>query len=170
MSKIKAGAPFPSFSWPQTTGDMATPADHDGWRFLSIYRGKHCPLCKQYLTELDGMQDDFKEADISVWALSADPLGRAQSQAEEEGWTLPLLAELSEDQMRALGLYISSPRSADETDRNFAEPATFVINPQGEIQIVDISNAPFSRPDLAGILKGIRFVAEKNYPIRGIVE
>jgi len=72
--------------------------------------------------------------------------------------------------MRLLGLYISSPRSADETDRNFGEPATFVINPQGEIQIVDISNAPFSRPELAGLLRGIRFVTEKDYPIRGIVE
>ena len=72
--------------------------------------------------------------------------------------------------MRAMSLYISSPRSADETDRNFAEPATFVINPQREIQIVDISNAPFSRPDLTGILRGIRFVAAKDYPIRGIVE
>ncbi|QQN74908.1 peroxiredoxin family protein [Croceicoccus sp. YJ47] len=170
MSKIKAGASFPSFSWPKTTGETVTPADHGGWRFLTIYRGKHCPLCKQYLTELNGMQEDFKAADISVWALSADPLERARSQAEEEGWTIPILAELTEDQMRAMRLYISSPRSADETDRNFAEPATFVINPQGEIQIVDISNAPFSRPDLTGILKGIRFVAAKDYPIRGIVE
>ena len=81
----------------------------------------------------------------------------------------PVLAGLSEEEMRTLGLYISSPRSPDETDRNFAEPATFVINPDGKVQIVDVSNAPFARPDLKGLLDGIRFVMAKHYPVRGIV-
>jgi hypothetical protein len=32
----------------------------------------------------------------------------------------------------------------------------------------DISNAPFARPDLNGILKkGVKFIQEKRYPIRG---
>jgi len=69
--------------------------------------------------------------------------------------------------MRALGLYISAPRSPQETDRPFPEPALFVVNPQGNIQIIDISNAPFARPDLNGVLKGLKFIQEKQYPIRG---
>jgi len=69
--------------------------------------------------------------------------------------------------MRALGLYISEPRSPRETDRPFPEPALFVVNPQGNIQIIDISNAPFARPDLNGVLKGLKFIQEKQYPIRG---
>ena len=35
------------------------------------------------------------------------------------------------------------------------------------IQIIDISNAPFARPDLNGVLKGLKFIQEKQYPIRG---
>jgi hypothetical protein len=70
--------------------------------------------------------------------------------------------------MRTLGVYISSPRSPDETDREFAEPATFVINPNGNVQIVDVSNAPFSRPDLKGLLEGLRCVNANGYPVRGI--
>jgi hypothetical protein len=35
------------------------------------------------------------------------------------------------------------------------------------VQIVDISNAPFARPDLDGILRGIKRIQELNYPIRG---
>ncbi|MFD0391286.1 hypothetical protein ACFQ4K_31090 [Tistrella bauzanensis] len=69
--------------------------------------------------------------------------------------------------MRGLGLYVSAPRSAQETDRPFAEPGVFVINPDGAVQIVDISNAPFARPDLAALLRGISFVQAKSYPIRG---
>lgn len=167
-TRFKAGAPFPSFSWPSVAGDSVTPANGEGWRLLIIYRGKHCPLCKQYLSDLDAMRGDFDEAGITVWALSSDPVERARGQAGEEEWHVPILAELGEDEMRALGLYISSPRSADETDRNFAEPGAFVLNPKGEVQIVDVSNAPFARPDLKGLLDGIRFVKAKDYPVRGI--
>ena len=69
--------------------------------------------------------------------------------------------------MRQLGLYISEPRSPQEANRPFAEPGLFVINPQGKIQVVDISNAPFARPELGGVLKGLKFIQEKQYPIRG---
>jgi len=169
-TKITAGGASPAFSWPSVSGASVAPANETGWRLLVVYRGKHCPLCKKYLAELNGMQDDFETAGIRVWALSSDPLDRARSEAEAESWTLPILAELSEPQMRELGLYISSPRTPEETDRNFAEPGVFVLNPQGQVQIVDISNAPFVRPDLKGLLGGIQFVKTKDYPIRGTVE
>jgi hypothetical protein len=79
----------------------------------------------------------------------------------------PVGYALSIDQARELGLYISEPRSSQETDRPFAEPGTFVVNPDGALQIIDISNAPFSRPDPAGLLNGIKVIREKDYPIRG---
>ena len=73
---------------------------------------------------------------------------------------------MSLEEMRRLGLYVSAPRSPQETDREFAEPAVFVINPEGRLQIIDISNAPFARPDLKALLKGLKFIQEKNYPVR----
>ena len=61
----------------------------------------------------------------------------------------------------------SEERSPQETNRPFAEAGLFVINPAGVVQAVDISNAPFARPDLKSPLQGIRFVMAKNYSIRG---
>ena len=46
-------------------------------------------------------------------------------------------------------------------------PGVFVVNGDGNIQILDISNAPFARPDLEGLLNGIKFVRDNDYPIRG---
>jgi hypothetical protein len=69
--------------------------------------------------------------------------------------------------MRTLGLYLSDPRSPQETDRPFAEPGLFVVNADGKVQVIDVSNAPYSRPDLAGLLNGIKNTREKNNPIRG---
>jgi len=85
----------------------------------------------------------------------------------EFGWRFPIGHDLSVAQMHELGLYVSNPRSPQETDRPFAEPGLFLINPDGMVQIVDISNAPFARPDLAGIARGAKRIQEMKYPIRG---
>lgn len=69
--------------------------------------------------------------------------------------------------MGALGLYISDPRSEAETDHQFPEPGLFLVNPEGKAHIIDVSNAPFSRPDLEGIASAVAFIQEKGYPIRG---
>lgn len=111
----------------------------------------------------------FSELDIRLWALSTDPFDRAAAQAEREKWDVPILTDLQEEQTRDLGLYVSSPRSPQEADRSFAEPGLFVINPESKVQIVDVSNAPFARPDPRSLLAGVKFVIENDYPIRGTV-
>ncbi|MDG2609875.1 thioredoxin peroxidase, partial [Vibrio parahaemolyticus] len=65
--------------------------------------------------------------------------------------------------------YISEPRSEKETDHLFAEPGLFVVNSKGQVQLVDISNGPFARPDLEVLLSGLAFIRnpENDYPIRG---
>lgn len=166
-TKITAGEAFPKVAWPTTAGGQVDMAGAPGWRLLAVYRGKHCPLCKKYFKTLDGMVEDFKAAGVTVAAVSADPKEKADADVAEFGWRFPVGYGMTPDQMRQLGLYISEPRSAQETDRPFAEPGLFVVNPDGKVQIVEISNAPFARPDLAGILHGIKVIQERNYPVRG---
>ncbi|MBA2724234.1 MAG: redoxin domain-containing protein [Methylibium sp.] len=165
--KWPAGEKFPAMAWHSIHGDRVVPAEGSGWRALIIYRGKHCPLCKTYLNTLNEMLAEFDAEKIAVSTLSADSKEKAEAQVAECGWTFPVGYGLSIDEMRQLGLYISDPRSPQETDRPFAEPALFVINPAGDTQIIDISNAPFARPDLKSLLKGIQFVMSNDYPIRG---
>lgn len=165
--KFPPAAPFPSITWPTVQGGKIDIAGDHGWRMLVVYRGKHCPLCKSYLKTLNGLLDKFEDAGIAVRAVSADPKEKAEAQVGEEDWRMPVGYGLTIDEMRQLGLYVSEPRSPQETDRPFSEPGVFVVNPQGHVQIVDVSNAPFSRPDLQALLNGIKFVMDKNYPVRG---
>lgn len=165
--KMQAGAPFPTFSWNAVGGKQVAPSTDAGWRLLIVYRGAHCPVCKSYLKALDGMLDTLAEAKIKVYAISADPKERAEKEAAEEGWNFPVGYDLTPAQMQTLGLYVSNPRSPEETDRPFAEPAVFGINPDGKTQIIDVSNAPFARPDLDMLINGMQFVMGKDYPIRG---
>lgn len=165
--KLAAGAPFPAVSVPRLGGGEIAPAASDGWRLVVIYRGRHCPLCKAYLKTLDGLLEDFAAAGVSITAISSDPVEKAAADVREQGWRFPVGHDLSVEQMQVLGLYVSAPRSPEETDRPFAEPGLFLINPTGHVQIVDISNAPFARPDLAGVLRGAKLIQERQYPIRG---
>lgn len=166
--KIAAGSAMPSFTLPQVGGGtLDTGAGAPGWSLVVVYRGRHCPLCKRYLARLNELRPEFEAASTRVVAISGDPEEKAAADVAEFGWTFPVGYGLSIDQMRALGLYVSDPRSPQETDRPFAEPGLFVVNPAGRVQIVDLSNAPFARPDLDGILRGVRLIQERDYPIRG---
>jgi peroxiredoxin len=166
-TKLAAGAAFPSISVPRLGGGEIAPAAMEGWRLLVVYRGKHCPLCKPYLGTLDKLLEEFEAAGVAVVVASADPEEKAAADHAEFGWRFPLGFGLTIAQMQELGLYISHPRSPQETDRPFAEPGLFLINPAGQVQLIDISNAPFARPDLAGIVRGAKRIQEMNYPIRG---
>lgn len=165
--KPGAGSRFPDLSLPSVGDATFEPAKQSGWRLLVVYRGKHCPLCKKYLDTLNELLPKFNDAGISVTALSGDPKEKAEAQVSSQDLKFPVAYGMSVAQMQQLGLYVSEPRSPQETDRPFPEPGTFVINPDGALQIVDISNAPFSRPDLADLLSGITFIQSKDYPIRG---
>lgn len=165
--KLAPGAAMPEISLPGVGGGEVA-LGGAGWKLVVVYRGAHCPLCRTYLKTLDGLLEDFAAAGVAVAVVSGDPLERAEAEAAEEGWRFPVGAELSPAQMRELGLYISEPRSPQETDRPFPEPGLFVANPEGNVQIVDVSNAPFARPDLNGVLRGLKFIIEKGYPIRGM--
>ncbi|MDQ3206735.1 MAG: AhpC/TSA family protein [Pseudomonadota bacterium] len=166
-SRLHPGEAFPDLSFQRVGGGRVSPSDGDGWRMLVVYRGKHCPMCTRYLATLERLREQFRDAGIQVMAVSADPLEKAAAEVDSEGWSFPVGYDMDLQEMKTLGLYVSEPRSPEETDRPFAEPAVFVINPDDQLQTVDVSNAPFSRPGLEELLQGLKFVQEKNYPVRG---
>jgi peroxiredoxin len=173
--KLMAGAAFPNFDVAKLAGGELTlglPGDGKDWQMVVVYRGKHCPLCSRYLKQLQSMVDEFEAIGVEVVAISADTEEKARTHMSDLGIILPVGYDLSIAQMQTLGLYISNPRSPQETDRPFAEPGLFIINDEGALQLIDISNGPFARPDLSVLLDGLRFIRnpENNYPVRGTYE
>jgi peroxiredoxin len=165
--KLQAGAEFPSLSVAKVGGGELEVGGSGRWRMLVVYRGKHCPICRRYLKTLDGLLDDYTSADVDVLVVSADSKEKAEAQVAEEGWRFPTGYGLTTEQMSKLGLYISNPLGPEETDRPFAEPGLFIVNPEGRAQVIDISNAPFTRPDLSQVLVGLKGAREKKRPPRG---
>ena len=140
--KLTAGQEFPSITVKKLGGgeiDLATPEAPCDWRLVVVYRGKHCPFCTDYLNELKDLTSEFNEARVDVVAVSADTEERAKMQAAEVNPNYDVGYGLTIEQMQALGLYITIPRSELEYDRPFSEPALFVVNENKEAQIIDIS-------------------------------
>ncbi len=170
--KLNAGSTPPNLVVSKLGGgveELLKPKKEFDWRMLVVYRGKHCPICTDYLSTLNSLLPEFHELGVDVMAVSADSRTRAIEHTGDLNLNFDVGFDLTIEQMSALGLYISNPRSPQETDRHFAEPGLFVVNEKNELQIVDVSNAPFARPDLQSMLMGLRFIRnpDNNYPIRG---
>tara|TARA_R110002124_G_scaffold253361_1_gene418800 strand:- start:691 stop:1227 length:537 start_codon:yes stop_codon:yes gene_type:complete len=170
--KTPAGSLFPALTVSKLGGGELTlgaPQSRHDWQMIVVYRGRHCPVCTTYLKQLETLLPEFHALGVDVVAVSADPEHKASDQIGLVQPSFPIGYDLSLDQMHGLGLYVSDPRSAEENDRPFAEPGIFVVNAEGQVQVTDISNAPFARPDLKSLLGGLGFIRnpENNYPIRG---
>lgn len=171
-NNLISGKPFPQIIVPQINGgslDLGTPSEGLEWKMIVVYRGKHCPICTNYLNTLNSMINDFKAIGVDIAAVSADPLEKAESHLKEVNPDFAVGYDLSIEQMQSLGLFISKPRNEQETDRPFSEPGLFVVNSDGLIQVLDVSTAPFARPELSSLLMGLTYIRnpENNYPIRG---
>jgi peroxiredoxin len=171
-NKLKAGSIFPKLKVAKVGGEevrLGIPQGSNDWQLVVVYRGKHCPLCTRYLTQLESIKERLYNIGIDLVAVSADSEEQAKEHLEKMKLSYPVAFGLSVDQMEQLGLYISNPRSPQETDHLFAEPGMFVVNDKGEVQVIDISNGPFARPELETLASGLEFIRNpaNNYPIRG---
>jgi peroxiredoxin len=171
--KLSSGGRLPEFTLPLVGGGDITlgkPEKEDNWQLVFVYRGLHCPICKKYLSRLESLKDKFLATAAEILAVSGDSKNKASKIVESEGLTFPVAFGLSIQQMKDLGLYISHPRSPQETDRPFSEPGMFAVNTDGKVQLIDISNTPFNRADLGELIETVEWIQENDYPIRGTYE
>ena len=113
--KLAAGQVLPDITAAKLGGGeirLATPAESCKWRVIVVYRGKHCPICTNYLVRLNELLPEFNKIGVDVVAVSADSVEKAQAHIGEISPDFEVGYGLSVEQMRKLGLYISNPRSA----------------------------------------------------------
>ena len=169
-NKLTSGGTLPKFTLPLVgAGEitLGTVNQSGNWQVVIVYRGLHCPLCNKYLARLEELKSGFAKANTELIAISGDPQEKAETIVRNNNLTIPVAYGLSVEQMKELGLYISDPRNAEETDRPFAEPGTFALNSEGRLHLIEISNTPFNRADLAELLDTVEWIQENDYPIRG---
>ena len=132
-----------------------------------FFRGLHCPVCRAQLSELERRLGELEERGIERDRRQRRD-ARAHDQLAQE-WKLErlnLAYGLTEEQMRAWGLFIS--RGIDEREPAlFNEPGLFLISPDHTVYYESVLSMPVGRPRLADLLDGIDYWTTHDYPARG---
>jgi peroxiredoxin len=171
---LKPRKPVPALEFDTVGGGHWSLAAKKPQNFTMVvfYRGLHCPVCRRYTTELNGMIGEFEKRGVSTVITSTDSKERA-AEAKEK-WGLPNFTVgygVPIEKAREWGLYVSSSRGMTsagvEEPPLFAEPGLFLVKPDGTLYWGSISTMPFARPHFSEISAAIDFAVSKNYPARG---
>ena len=112
---------------------------------------------------------EFEERGVNVLALSMDTEKRARlSRMKWELDKLPLAYELSLDQAKEWGLYISKAVKDGEPE-TFSEPGLFLIDNQNQVYYSSMNSNPWGRPYLPSFVKAVDYIINAGYPARGEV-
>jgi peroxiredoxin len=166
---VKPRQPAPSLEVKLLDGSNWRLADARPTTFemIVVYRGLHCPICKTYLGELEAKLPEFSQRGVDVIAVSTDSRDRAERARAEWGLNnLRVGCELSIANAREWELFISRA-IRDGEPPEFAEPGLFLIRPDGTMFFASRGSAPWGRPPLDQMLRGIDIVAERKMPARG---
>lgn len=151
--------------------DISAEKPENGTLIL-FYRGLHCPLCIKYLKEIGEALPELTKRGISLLAVSSDGRERTEIMAETIGFRdLRFGYDLSLQKAREWGLFISETRGPStkqypEPDL-FSEPGLFLVKPDQTLFFSAVQTMPFTRPDIAQVLRGIDMFIENDYPARG---
>ena len=138
----------------------------DNFTMVLFYRGKHCPVCRKQLQELQGKLKDFDDLGVNVIAISSDTEKKAKASYEE--WKVadvPIGYAFPIEEARKWGMFIS--KGIKDEPEHFIEPGLFLIKPDGTLYSASIQSMPFARPEFDDLLKGIDFIVKNGYPARG---
>jgi peroxiredoxin len=166
---LKPRQPVPALELPLVDGGTWRLADSKPANFtmIVVYRGLHCPICKTYLGELEAKLPEFEKRGVAVVAVSADSRERAEKARDEWGLkALRLGYGLPLEMARTWGLFVSRAIREGEPPE-FVEPGFFLVRPDGTLFFTAVGSAPWGRPPLDQMLRGIDVALERKMPARG---
>ena len=134
---------------------------------IVFYRGVHCPVCKKYLEQMDGLLQEFNSRGVNVVAVSMDTDRRARLSRQK--WEIPNLQlgyGLTEETARNWGLYLSKGIKDGEPEL-FSEPGLFLIDNENVVYYAAINSNPWGRPYLPSFVKAVDYIVNNGYPARG---
>ncbi|MBR9844532.1 MAG: AhpC/TSA family protein [Rhodobacteraceae bacterium] len=164
----------PNLTLPMLDGgrfDLSSETNERG-TVICFYRGLHCPICANYLKELEARIEAFAERGVNCIAISSDGEDRTRAMAEKiEAKALRFAYDLPLTVARDWGLYISTSRGKTsigiEEPALFSEPGLFMVTPEQSLYYGSVQTMPFVRPHFSELLGALDFAIANDYPARG---
>ena len=139
---------------------------------VCFYRGLHCPVCSNYLRELDRLTPGLGERGVTTVAISSDTEERARQMSQKIGAVnLRIGYGLELPKARKWGLYISASRGESSIGivepSLFSEPGVFLLRPDQSKYYISVQSMPFVRPNFQEMVQALDFIINTDYPARG---
>ena len=169
MTRLIPDQQVPDLTFKLVGGETYRLADENPENFSLVifYRGLHCPVCKTYLSTLNGLLGKYAGVGVTVVAVSMNDEAAASKTREEWGLDkLRLGYGLDEASAKAWNLYLSTAMR-DTEPPVFCEPGFFLVRPDNRLYMINVANMPWGRPDLDVMADKIAFAVDKAYPARG---
>ena len=107
--KLHAGTDFPALTVTAQDGsqvDISKPTGDADWQMVTVYRGRHCPMCTKFLNSLAGFRQRLLDIGVDIAAVSGDSKEQLEEHLSRLDVNFPLHYGLSQEQM---GLLSSLP-------------------------------------------------------------
>jgi len=147
MPKLKPGSQAPDLSLISVDGSETRLSDvwRQGVTALTFYGGDFCPTCNRHLHGIEERADDFREAGLQVVAISADRPETERETVQRHGLSFTVLSDPERRAIDAYGVVYNE-------DEGHAEPAVFLISPEGVVLYLSIVSGPVGRLGAAELL------------------
>jgi peroxiredoxin len=134
---------------------------------IAFFRGLHCQQCKDYIADLDTRLPELEARGVSAVAISCDLAERGTRTPADWGLTrLRLGYGLSLADARRWGLFLTEGRPRKEgwsEPEIYAEPALYLVRPDGTLFFTAVQNMPFARPRVEDVIAGFDFMFDRGY-------
>ena len=171
-SGLREGTLAPDFTLPDVHGRAVTLSAllGQGPVVLTFYRGEWCPYCNLQLRAYETILPQIRELGVSLVAVSPQTPDQSLTTTEQKGLTFPVLSDAGNEVARRYGLVFSLSEtlragSADLPAYNGDDswelpmPGTFVIAPDGTVQLAFVDADWTRRLEPAAILDALRQLA-----------
>lgn len=148
MPRLKPGDKAPDFTIKDLEGNQHRLYDYlNGQKtVLLFYRGEWCPVCNLQLHSLQEKLADFQKENAQIIAISTDTPGNSQKLIAKHNLAFPVLADLAREAVEAYDLFFNE-------EKGYAEPAVFILRPDGTIAYASLQSGPLGRPNNDDLLK-----------------
>ena len=146
---LKPGMKVPELQFPLIAGGswVLQEGSKAQLRLISFYRGAFCGFCTRFMKQLNALHADFAELGIELAGVSVDPKDIASAWAESNGIDKVSVGYgLVREQINACGLF-ASHFTREGKELYFAEPALWLVRPDGELFLNIQSSVSCGRPE-----------------------
>jgi peroxiredoxin len=147
---LKKGDKAPDFQLPSTKTETFKLSENLSGKgiILAFYPFDWSPVCTNELGYFNANYNEFKAVDISLAAISVDSPFSHSAWAESQKLKFPLLSDFNKEVVTAYGVLLHEFHGL----KNFAKRSVFLVDRDGIIQYVWISENPGMEPEYTELL------------------